>query len=303
MRKNKQSNKKFSAASDQSGKSMIEVVLVLVIIVIIATFAIGQYRNSRPQFIRQNTARQLKISFERARFDSVKRRTDTAQQAKVVVDQTWFALSTDLNNDGVIGLSEAETNKFSSDGITITGQNMVFPVTVSFDSRGNVTAKGSDGTKVNPVFYVCNGACTPATATAANANVVLVSDTGTVNYLAGSSSIPSFTNPIITTIPGTTAISTPVAILPVASVSTTPVPSITPTATPTATITPTPTPTPTPTATPTPTPTPTASPTATPLSTATPTPTPVYCTAYQKPSLTGCTCKYPMYVRTNGKCY
>ena len=221
---------------------------------------------------------------------------------------------------------ETVVTNFSSDGIRITGNNMAFPVTLTYDDRGNVVAKGSDGVGVNPIFYICNGICTSATAGAANSNIVLVSVTGTVNLLDGGASIPSFANPSVSPVPGGTLVNSLVAIISgtaTAAPSTTATATANASATATATISPsaslglvTPSPSPTytfapsvsPTATvvtttPTPTVTITPTPTPTPMQTPTPTPTPVYCTTNQKPSQTGCTCKSPMTIHTNGKCY
>jgi Tfp pilus assembly protein FimT len=320
--------------NSQSGKSMVELVVVLVIVVIIATFAVAQFASSKTQMNRQNLARQLKVMMERARFDSVKRRASTAAtQAKVVVDQSWFSVATDLNENGIIDTNDTETTNISSLGLSITGQNMVFPVTLLFDERGNVEARGSDNALVNPVFYICNGSCTTATITSANSNIVLISATGTVNLLDGTSSLPSFANPGVSTIPGTTDIKSLIAVSPSPTVTTVPSTSPTPTsstsptstASPTVTVTPSPsasitiiTPTPSPSATfapsvsptvtvtPTPvvtiTPTPVVSATPTPTATPIPTPTVVACTTNQKPALTGCTCVAPMSIQRSGKC-
>lgn len=281
MINNKQSISEDLKFSSQSGKSLIEVILVVVIVIIVATFTVAQYRSSREQFNRQNIARQLKISLERARFDSVKRRTfDEPTQAKVIVNNSWFALMTDANGSGTIDASDREVTDLGSLDISITGQNMAFPVTLSYNQRGNVEATGSDGAAVNPIFYICNGTCTSATITPVNSNIVLVSPAGTVDLLAGNAPLPSFSNPVVSAVAGGSDINCLTAISSAGCV--------------------TPTPTPASTATPTPTPTPTVTPT----STATPTtsPTPIICQTDQKPSLTGCSCQYPMTVKKNGKC-
>ena len=56
-------NKKYLEFNSQSGASLIEIVMVLVIITIIASFAVAQFGASRSQLKRQNIARQLKTSF------------------------------------------------------------------------------------------------------------------------------------------------------------------------------------------------------------------------------------------------
>lgn len=277
MINNKYADRNDLEFHDQSGKSLLEVILVVVIVTIVATFALAQYQSSKAQYSRQNVARQLKINMERARFDSVKRRTSNdAEKAKVIINNSWFATITDTNENRIIDVngSDREVTELGNLDITITGQNMVFPVTLAYDERGNVVATGSDGAAVNPVFYVCNGSCTLATVTPANSNIVLVSPAGTVDLLAGGASLPNFSNPIVTSVDGNTSVNCFTAVSPAACTT------ATPTATPTPTVTPTPTATPTP----------------------TPTPTPVNCETDQKPALTGCTCMYPMTIKKNGKC-
>jgi prepilin-type N-terminal cleavage/methylation domain-containing protein len=155
MKNIKQSNDNVFTLTSQSGVSILELVVVMVIVVIIATFAVAQYNSSSSQFKRQNVARQLKVGMERARFDAVKRRSvAAASQAKVVVNQSWFSVTTDLNANGIIDTNDSEITNFSRDGIMITGQSMAFPVTLTFDERGNVEARGSDNAVVNPVFYI-----------------------------------------------------------------------------------------------------------------------------------------------------
>src|SRR4051794_1156318 len=108
-------NLKFNS---QSGASLLEVIMVVVIVVIVATFTVAHYRSSRAQFDRQNVARQLKVSLERARFDSVKRRTSNASlQAKVIISPSWFSLTTDANNNQVIDTSDTEVTNFGSQNI------------------------------------------------------------------------------------------------------------------------------------------------------------------------------------------
>jgi prepilin-type N-terminal cleavage/methylation domain-containing protein len=279
-------NKKHAEKKDlkfhsQSGKSLIEVIVVVVIVTVVATFALAQYQTSKAQYSRQNVARQLKINMERARFDSVKRRsTVDAEKAKVIVNNSWFATITDTNENRAIDIngSDREVTELGSLDVTITGQNMVFPVTLAYDERGNVVATGSDGAAVNPVFYICNGTCTSATVTPANSNIVLVSPAGTVDLLAGNAALPTFSNPVVTNVDAGTSVNCFTAVSTAAC--TTATPTATATATPTATATVTPTETPTPTA----------------------TPVPIPCQSNQKPALTGCSCTYPMTIKKTGKC-
>ncbi len=278
----------------EHGFSLIEILIVITIIVIVSALAVMEYRSSNARFKRINIATELKVSFERARFDSIKRRAEAADtQAKVLVAETAITLSTDNNLDGVInGAGDSPEINFAAQNITISKYEnaTVLPVIVYFNQRGEVTAIDANNATVNPVFLVCNSPFT--TVNSSNCNVVLITPTGTVNMLTGGSTPPGFAAPAITSIPPTDYINTFVSLFtgtpvptPSPSVTPTPDPSVTPTPDPSATptpdpsVTPTPdpsvTPTPTPTATQTPTPTPTPTPPPTPTPTISPTPVPV----------------------------
>jgi prepilin-type N-terminal cleavage/methylation domain-containing protein len=185
-------------AQNQYGVTLVELLSVIAIIAIISTIALMQFGSSKQQFKRQNVAQELKTAFERARFDSVKRRADnTSIQAKVTVDANTFTLITDANQNGVTTDSgDSQVTDFSGQGISITS-TLALPVTVYFNKRGEVT--DSAGVSMSPSFLVCNPSCTisgnSSNANSSNASLVLVTPTGTVNLLAGGSAIPSFAAP------------------------------------------------------------------------------------------------------------
>jgi Tfp pilus assembly protein FimT len=54
--------------------------VVILVLAIVSTIAIMNMGSSKIQLERQTVARELKVAFERARFDSVKRRAASAQQ-------------------------------------------------------------------------------------------------------------------------------------------------------------------------------------------------------------------------------
>src|SRR5688572_33143247 len=118
----------------QDGTTVVEVLVVVIIIAVIAAFAIMQKGSANEQFQRQGLARELKVAFERARFDSVKRRADTSSiQAKVVVNAMSFTLTTDRNQDGVLDTSDDQASNISGLNIVIAGDGgITLPVTVSF---------------------------------------------------------------------------------------------------------------------------------------------------------------------------
>ncbi|MDH3493977.1 MAG: prepilin-type N-terminal cleavage/methylation domain-containing protein [Acidobacteriota bacterium] len=186
----------------QAGVTLIELLMVTAVIAVVATLALMQFGNSRGQFARQNVAQQLKQAFERARFDSVKRRVGAVNKAEVIVSSTSYSLTTDPNNNGVTtDPGDVLLHNTSGQNVTLTGDSMTMPVTVSFDKRGEVIAKDATDTVVNPVFLVCSGICSFSNDTPSNANIVLVTPTGTVNILAGGSTVPAFTAPAVTNVP------------------------------------------------------------------------------------------------------
>lgn len=196
---------------EQSGVTLVELLIVILVIGIVSAFALMQLRTPKSQLSRQNVARELKVAFERARFDSVKRRATTnAEMAKVTVSATTFTLTTDVNLNGTLEASDDSINNFSSQNVTITnttGNAMVFPVTVSYNKRGEPIAKDFNNAIVNPIFLICNGTCNSNNATSGNANIVLVTATGTVNLLPGNGAVPTFAIPSVTPVPGNTNIS------------------------------------------------------------------------------------------------
>lgn len=190
---------KTNIFQNQKGVSLVELLVVIMIITILSTIALMQFGSSKDQFRRQNVAQELKTAFERARFDSVKRRAVSPHEAKVTVNTNSFTLTVDKNGNGTIEQPDDDSvNNFGSQNVTITdtaGITMTSPVTVFYNKRGEVTDNA--GIPVNPIFIVCNGTCTP-TPNSSNSNIVLVTPTGTVNLLAGGSAIPTFAAPLIT---------------------------------------------------------------------------------------------------------
>jgi Tfp pilus assembly protein FimT len=276
--------------SRQSGASLIVLLVVMAIGAVLFTVAASQFCDAGDNLIRHNVAREFKVSLERARFDSVKRRaSNTADMSTVtVLSATSFSYAIDFNQNGVIdNPGETRLVDFASrSNVKITGTNFVFPITIRFDRRGHVTVTNGDipATDISSMFYFCNGSCTVATANPQNSNIIYVSPTGTVAMMKGGDTIPIFDDP------GVTAVNSNTAINPLLAVwipgSPTPTPTATPTPIPTAT----------------PTSTPTGSPTGTPVASPSPTATPLTCAYGQKPATTGCVCRAPRWVRANGKC-
>ena len=179
----------FPSASRQSGVTIVELMVVVVLIAVVAAFALIQRGGTDEQLRRQNVARELKSALERARFDSVKRSAEGAGPANVVVENDRFILRTDTDLD-TPGLESIETTLPPNVSIARYdgGRDTV---TVTFDKRGETTTTGAE----SPVFLVCNGTCSADDDAAHNANIVLITATGTVNLLPGGSTPQTFTAP------------------------------------------------------------------------------------------------------------
>jgi prepilin-type N-terminal cleavage/methylation domain-containing protein len=190
--------------NSEAGVTLVELMVVVLIIVVIASIAFMSPARTNEQLKRQNAARDLKTAFERARFDSVKRRADSSgspsvPHAYVRVDSaTQFTLVTDNNSDG--DLTDALDTVVTTlpAGITIAS-DLTIPATISFDRRGEPSV-------ADVSFVVCHGTCDFSNDTPAIANVIHVTPTGTVNMLPGGSTVPTFTAPNVSNVNTSTSI-------------------------------------------------------------------------------------------------
>lgn len=289
-------------SSRQAGHSLAEVMIVLVVLGILLSLAVVQFGRSRENLDRQNIAREFKVSLERARFDSVKRHANVCSDMSQVTisSATSFSVSTDLNQSGHLDLPEETRNyDFSgrTSGVNLIGNGVTLPVTIRFDERGRAFLQSdcdpsSIPTATVPLFYFCNGTCTPATANSEIANAIYISPAGTVAMMTGDSTVPTFDDPTVANVNTGTGVDNRLTVW--TGTPTTPTPFPTPSQA---------TPTPLPTLSPTPTPNPSVSPTPTP--TPSPTPTPIPSCAYnEKPhgNPPSCICRAPMYIGQGGKC-
>lgn len=260
----------------QSGISVIEIMIVLVITAILVTLSVAQLGSSKTSLTRQNYAREFKVSLERARFDSVKRRAENFDNlSRVTIENsTSFSVWTDLNQNGILDTSEKKLVSLNAQsGINIVGNNLIFPISIRFNRRGQVIVVDGTSTEIPANFIICSDNCTYATANAANSNIIFVSATGTVAMSEGGSSQPNFQNPSVTNTNSCSGVN-PWVSIPDENTNTSSCAN-------------------------------TNTNTNTNINTNTntsPSPTPRYCTSGEKPSATGCYCKMPMTVRPSGKC-
>ncbi len=186
--------------SHESGVTVVELLVVVVVISVMAGFAIMQRGSANKQLTRQNVAQQLKSTFERARFDSVKRRAiGSAQEAKVTVTPTSYTLRT-YNND-VNGLPVAVDSVTTLPAGIVIGLydgTALTSLEVTFNMRGETP------TSPLPQFFICNANC--SSPNNSKANLLIVTPTGTVNLLSGSSTLPTFGLPAVTNVNSNTGI-------------------------------------------------------------------------------------------------
>jgi prepilin-type N-terminal cleavage/methylation domain-containing protein len=160
----------------ERGFSLVELLVVVIIVVLIATFAMMSGATANKLLEMQNGSRELKVAFERARFDSVKRRADGSELANVELRSDRFILTTYVG-----GTPNVQTTMLPQ-GVSIEHYlSATLPMTIYFNWRGET----SGGV---PQFRVLESQTSQS-------EIVLVTATGTVNLLPGASSIPSFSNP------------------------------------------------------------------------------------------------------------
>jgi prepilin-type N-terminal cleavage/methylation domain-containing protein len=198
---------KRTELSSQKGFSLLELLIVISIVAIVATIAMTQFGNTQSRFQRLNMARELKVYLERARYDSIKRRaanfggTDTRAQV-ILKDSTSFEVTTDSNLSGTIDAQD--TRYFSFTGrsdVSIVGNALAFPITIKFDYRGLAQIVDNNGTNLtNPVFTICDGGCTYATANANNSSVIGITPTGTIVMGNGGETISNVSAPSISNV-------------------------------------------------------------------------------------------------------
>ncbi|MGC2235495.1 MAG: prepilin-type N-terminal cleavage/methylation domain-containing protein [Pyrinomonadaceae bacterium] len=179
----------------QSGLSIIELLIVLVITAIIVTIAVTQFKSAKTDFDRQNITREFKINLERARFDSVKRHPSSPNDMSRVVlaSPTSFTVILDQNRNGTVlnpnGTVEAsDSRQFDftnrSDAQIVVSNTLNYPVTIRFDHRGQIIAQDAGGVDINAVFTICSrGHCSGTNLNVNDLTVISVSPTGTISIL------------------------------------------------------------------------------------------------------------------------
>jgi prepilin-type N-terminal cleavage/methylation domain-containing protein len=184
----------------QAGFSLVEMTVVLVVVAVLTTFAILQFQTSKVDLERQAIAREFKVYLERARFDSVRRRAEGADQATLTLTSaSSFTVRMDFDGDGTLAPHESRVVDFSQKSRTLilVSDTFNYPLRVSFDRRGHVSTADGLGNEVNPVFTICSN-CADSDP---DRTVLAISATGTVAATRDISDPTTLPQPVITNPP------------------------------------------------------------------------------------------------------
>jgi prepilin-type N-terminal cleavage/methylation domain-containing protein len=185
--------------SKQSGFSLIELLIVIVLVFIVTAFALANFDRSKLQLQRQNVARELKMYLDLARFDAVKRRAEGNSRSIVSIENDQsFSVTTDLNQDGTLNTAtEKRTLNFAGSNAGRFVGISTFPVNIYFDRHGHAVDASNNLT--NPSFTICNENCTnnqgAVSSNPTNSTLVRISSTGTVVISPGGYAATAPANP------------------------------------------------------------------------------------------------------------
>jgi prepilin-type N-terminal cleavage/methylation domain-containing protein len=185
--------------SKQSGFSLIELLIVIVLVFIVTAFALANFDRSKLQLQRQNVARELKMYLDRARFDAVKRRAEGSSRSIVTIENNQsFSVTTDLNQDGTLNTAtEKRTLNFTGSNAGRFVGISTFPVNIYFDRHGH--AVDANNNLTNPGFTICNENCAnnqgAVSSNSTNSTLVRISSTGTVVISPGGYAATAPSNP------------------------------------------------------------------------------------------------------------
>lgn len=173
-----------ATSTTPNGFSLVDLIIVLSVISILVTLALPQFKKATLHFTRKNAAEELKSFLDRARFDSIKRHAKSINQMATVTlnDSRSFTLKSDLNSDGEIDISETKSIVLNEkSNIKITGNNLVFPLTISFNYLGQVNVVDGNNVRIEPKLIICDR----NTPTNESSTTLMISRAGSISLQEG----------------------------------------------------------------------------------------------------------------------
>lgn len=141
--------------TDDRGFSVIELLIVSTMISVIVGFAFIQIVRARQEMTRVNATQQLAANLEKARLDSVRRRPNAVQMARVsIADANSYSLTIDSDGDGVLNDPKL-INLPAGFNFQFNGP---FPRTIYFNWRGRTADSAGVIVTPTPAFVtISNG--------------------------------------------------------------------------------------------------------------------------------------------------
>ena len=177
-------------SANESGFSVLEVLIVAVMLSVLVGFAITQIAQAKQNMTRANAIRELTTYIEKARLDSVRRHaTTSAQMAQVsIINANFYSVTLDANGDGTMEAPRVIGMPADSD---LTIQNGSFPRTVMFNWRGRTVDDA--GNTTNPDSVTIGNSYGSTTVRITNGGQTAIDATPTASPVSNQdNSIPGF---------------------------------------------------------------------------------------------------------------
>jgi prepilin-type N-terminal cleavage/methylation domain-containing protein len=142
----KSSTKQRHAMNAESGASLVEMLIVLMIIAIASTWAFLRIAEAQQATRLAGATQELTAYLDKARLDSIRRHaTVVDQMARISIDsQTSYSVWLDSNGDGQ--LEAARVFNFPAGSITFNVA--AFPTVIRYNWRGRIV--DNNGNQINP---------------------------------------------------------------------------------------------------------------------------------------------------------
>lgn len=133
--------------SDEHGRSVLELLIVVTLIAVITTFAIMRIDASQQSMRVTNSSRQFVNYVEKARIDSIRRHATASVQ---ITDATTYVASIDF-----AGAGTPQTRTLSTQtGTSFNTGTTVLPITITFDWRGRATIRDGNNAITSSAFTI-----------------------------------------------------------------------------------------------------------------------------------------------------